>query len=670
MECRCAGEPALISIRKLALAWEYHLPPPHPSPSPFFPNHFFLPWIASPAAEPAINSADTLENESAFRILYGWRTADTPIAAIFPVVWPVVERCGGAPRVGLYREELVQSRTQEPLPRSPPAPRLVAVNASKTLTNYDDLLPHSSAHTSRPSTCPQAKPRASVIPKITDTVLPTHSVNTANILFPLSTLEQQPPRPICEPNPPHFSAATPAAYYVPTGDYHKARARAFQDDTRSEKKKPPHHQPPPPPQHPNFTRRMSRLFNFTINHRKKSLLLPAYTLTDALGDMRPVKMVLNSNSVYLSFAGPAVAYTTRLPSRRTWFYSRPGSPPGFRIWVPCGTMPLVGGFSRGSPSSPPLHSGAAPHSPRFTLIGSQNLDVKILPNLFTGSEFVPCIGKSNPPMVNIWYGCTTAYGKHKLSKNNHNYRTGVQESKSRHTGVANSFPAAGRTPSHHQVPQTVRGGEGGVAAPAPSLETDHSSSLQPPVPLAPSGMRQIPATPNVAFQPLKGGWPPRARTLPCRAKLATGPRASVRTLPVDRAFKVTLQRARTVPGRAARRGWSARLRNALGVGRAERGQGVSGTHAEGKEPAHARYPTIIDMEQTPEKTRRLAASSGTIFPHAKIQERPRRESSPVLQGGKVSSLTTKPQRPLFFFRGACVRELRHAVLLQSSPPRG
>ncbi|KAJ8894654.1 hypothetical protein PR048_007318 [Dryococelus australis] len=36
--------------------------------------------------------------------------------------------------------------------------------------------------------------------------------------------------------------------------------------------------------------------------------------------------------------------------------------PNFCKWEWCWTMPLVGGFSRGSPVSPPLHSGAAPHS--------------------------------------------------------------------------------------------------------------------------------------------------------------------------------------------------------------------------------------------------------------------------------------------------------------------
>ncbi|KAJ8897016.1 hypothetical protein PR048_002362 [Dryococelus australis] len=39
-------------------------------------------------------------------------------------------------------------------------------------------------------------------------------------------------------------------------------------------------------------------------------------------------------------------------------------------------MPLVGGFPRGCPVSPAPHSDAAPYSPRFTLFGSQDLDVK------------------------------------------------------------------------------------------------------------------------------------------------------------------------------------------------------------------------------------------------------------------------------------------------------
>ncbi|KAJ8898046.1 hypothetical protein PR048_003406 [Dryococelus australis] len=42
---------------------------------------------------------------------------------------------------------------------------------------------------------------------------------------------------------------------------------------------------------------------------------------------------------------------------------------------------LVGGFSRGSPVSSPLHSGVFPYLPRFTIIGSQDLAVKSLNTL-------------------------------------------------------------------------------------------------------------------------------------------------------------------------------------------------------------------------------------------------------------------------------------------------
>ncbi|KAJ8896822.1 hypothetical protein PR048_002168 [Dryococelus australis] len=47
--------------------------------------------------------------------------------------------------------------------------------------------------------------------------------------------------------------------------------------------------------------------------------------------------------------------------------------PDFRKWESYRTMPLVGEFSRGSPVSPPFHSGATLFSPHFTLIGSQDL---------------------------------------------------------------------------------------------------------------------------------------------------------------------------------------------------------------------------------------------------------------------------------------------------------
>ncbi|KAJ8872142.1 hypothetical protein PR048_025744 [Dryococelus australis] len=59
-----------------------------------------------------------------------------------------------------------------------------------------------------------------------------------------------------------------------------------------------------------------------------------------------------------------------------------GVAPGFSYaWESCRTMTLVGVFSW--VFSSPLHSGAASYSPRFILIGSNDLDVKSRPNIFT-----------------------------------------------------------------------------------------------------------------------------------------------------------------------------------------------------------------------------------------------------------------------------------------------
>ncbi|KAJ8875404.1 hypothetical protein PR048_023299 [Dryococelus australis] len=53
-------------------------------------------------------------------------------------------------------------------------------------------------------------------------------------------------------------------------------------------------------------------------------------------------------------------------------------------------MQLISGFSQGSPVLPSLHSGAAPCSPLFTLIGPQYLDVKCRSNIYTlHSEHTP-----------------------------------------------------------------------------------------------------------------------------------------------------------------------------------------------------------------------------------------------------------------------------------------
>ncbi|KAJ8877259.1 hypothetical protein PR048_021713 [Dryococelus australis] len=59
--------------------------------------------------------------------------------------------------------------------------------------------------------------------------------------------------------------------------------------------------------------------------------------------------------------------------------------PDFRMWESCRTMPLVGGFSRGSPVFPILSFRRCSILTSITLIGSQDLDVKSRQNIFTHS---------------------------------------------------------------------------------------------------------------------------------------------------------------------------------------------------------------------------------------------------------------------------------------------
>ncbi|KAJ8867547.1 hypothetical protein PR048_031349 [Dryococelus australis] len=71
--------------------------------------------------------------------------------------------------------------------------------------------------------------------------------------------------------------------------------------------------------------------------------------------------------------------------------------PDFRMWESCRTMPLVGGFSRGSPVSPAPSFRRCSILTSITLIGSQDLDVKSRPNPFTHS------------LNKIWWGMVAIY---------------------------------------------------------------------------------------------------------------------------------------------------------------------------------------------------------------------------------------------------------------------
>ncbi|KAJ8867209.1 hypothetical protein PR048_031004 [Dryococelus australis] len=70
----------------------------------------------------------------------------------------------------------------------------------------------------------------------------------------------------------------------------------------------------------------------------------------------------------------------------------PAGPPGFRKWESCRTMPLVGGFSRGSPVFPAPSFRRRSIFTFITLIGSQDLAVKNRLNFFTHSVSVAFSG--------------------------------------------------------------------------------------------------------------------------------------------------------------------------------------------------------------------------------------------------------------------------------------
>ncbi|KAJ8882053.1 hypothetical protein PR048_018541 [Dryococelus australis] len=79
----------------------------------------------------------------------------------------------------------------------------------------------------------------------------------------------------------------------------------------------------------------------------------------------------------------------------------PGSIPGraiadFRVWESCRTMPLVGGFSQGSPVSSAISFRRRSILTSIALTGSQALDVQSRPNLFTHSPGL--ISGEGPPL--------------------------------------------------------------------------------------------------------------------------------------------------------------------------------------------------------------------------------------------------------------------------------
>ncbi|KAJ8884350.1 hypothetical protein PR048_016207 [Dryococelus australis] len=74
-----------------------------------------------------------------------------------------------------------------------------------------------------------------------------------------------------------------------------------------------------------------------------------------------------------------------LPPSKANRVQSPAVSPDSRQWGLCRTMPLVGGFPRGSPASPAPAFRCCSIFTSITLIGSQDLAVKSRPNLFTHS---------------------------------------------------------------------------------------------------------------------------------------------------------------------------------------------------------------------------------------------------------------------------------------------
>ncbi|KAJ8866865.1 hypothetical protein PR048_032727 [Dryococelus australis] len=79
---------------------------------------------------------------------------------------------------------------------------------------------------------------------------------------------------------------------------------------------------------------------------------------------------------WLDYSPPTKLNRIRFPARPS---------PDFRICA--GRCRWLAGFLEDLPFPPSLHSGAAPHSPRFILVGSREIAVKSRPKLFSFSKF-------------------------------------------------------------------------------------------------------------------------------------------------------------------------------------------------------------------------------------------------------------------------------------------
>ncbi|KAJ8878723.1 hypothetical protein PR048_019309 [Dryococelus australis] len=92
------------------------------------------------------------------------------------------------------------------------------------------------------------------------------------------------------------------------------------------------------------------------------------------GGKLPVKRLIVAVAERLDCSPPTKANRDQSPPRSLRIFASGNRTRRYRWYA---------GFVGDLPFSPPLHSGTAPFSPHFTHIGSQNLVVKSIPNLFT-----------------------------------------------------------------------------------------------------------------------------------------------------------------------------------------------------------------------------------------------------------------------------------------------
>ncbi|KAJ8867474.1 hypothetical protein PR048_031276 [Dryococelus australis] len=111
-----------------------------------------------------------------------------------------------------------------------------------------------------------------------------------------------------------------------------------------------------------------------------------------------------SIKVDLRFSGATVAERLACspPTKTNWIRSPPGSRPDFSIRESWRAMPLVCGFSRGSPLTPPFRSDTAPHTPQSpsSALKTSLLRVAKISSLTCGFKSQRLAGETGEPREN------------------------------------------------------------------------------------------------------------------------------------------------------------------------------------------------------------------------------------------------------------------------------